>query len=28
MEKEAKLIYGDGTFKIAESGTYVVCAKN
>ncbi|MEC9459333.1 MAG: DUF2093 domain-containing protein [Pseudomonadota bacterium] len=27
MEKEAKLIYGDGTFKISESGTYVVCAK-
>jgi len=27
MEKEARLVYGDGTFKIVESGTYVICAK-
>ena len=26
MEKEAKLIYGDGTFQIVERGTFVVCA--
>ena len=27
MEKEAKLIYGDGTFRIVERVTFVVCAK-
>lgn len=26
MEKEAKLIYGDGVFQIVERGTFVVCA--
>ncbi|MEC7380926.1 MAG: DUF2093 domain-containing protein [Pseudomonadota bacterium] len=26
MEKEAKLIYGDGAFQIVERGTFVVCA--
>ena len=26
MEKEAKLIYGDGTFRIVERGTFVICA--
>ena len=26
MNKEAKLIYGDGNFQVLERGEYVICA--
>ena len=26
MSKEAKLIYGDGSFQVLERGDYVICA--
>ena len=26
MSKEAKLIYGDGNFKVLERGDFVICA--
>ena len=26
MSKEAKLIYGDGSFQVLERGDYVLCA--
>jgi len=28
MSKEAKLIYGDGSFQVLERGDYVLCAVN